>query len=56
MTKFESYSTGNVQIDDEIEEKLSFRICQISTISLFASRYDMPNMRCFPIGGLKKQH
>ena len=56
MTKFGSYSIGIAQIDDEIEEKLIFRICPISTISLLASRYDMSNMRCFPIGGMQKQH
>ena len=56
MTKFGGYSIGIAQIDDEIKEKLNFRICQISTISLLASRFDMTNMCCFPIGGLKKQH
>ena len=56
MTKFGGYSIGIAQIDDEIEEKLNFRICPNSTISLLASRYDMSNMRCFPIGGMKKQH
>ena len=56
MTKFGSYSIGIAQIDDEIEEKLNFRICPNSTISLLASRYDMSNMRCFPIGGMEKQH
>ena len=50
------YSGGIAQIDDEIEEKLTFRICPISIISLLASWYDMSNMRCFPIGGMKKQH
>ena len=50
------YSGGIAQIDDEIEEKLNFRIYPNSTISLLASRYDMSNMRCFPIGGMKKQH
>ena len=56
MTKFGGYSIGIEQIDDEIEEKLNFRICPNSTISLLASRYNMSNMRCFPIGGKKKQH
>ena len=56
MTKFGGYSIGNAQIDDEIEEKLIFRISPKSTISLLASRYDMTNMCCFPIGGMKKQH
>ena len=50
------YSGGIAQIDDEIEEKLNFRICPKSTISLLASRYDMTSMCCFPIGGMKKQH
>ena len=56
MIKFGDYSVGIAQIDDEIEEKFNFRICLKSTISLLASRYDMSNMRCFPIGGMKKQH
>ena len=58
MTKFGGYSIGIAQIDDEIKEKLNFRICPNSTISLLASRYDidMSNMRCFPIVGMKKQH
>ena len=56
MTKFGDYSIGIAQIDDEIEEKLNFRICPKSTISLLASRYDMTNMCCFSIGGMKKQH
>ena len=50
------YSIEIAQIDDEIEEKLNFRICPNSTISLLDSRYDMSIMRCFPIGGMKKQH
>ena len=50
------YSGGIAQIDDEIEEKLNFRNCPNSTISLLASRYDMSDMCCFPIGGMKKQH
>ena len=56
MMNIGGYSIGIAQIDDEIEEKLNFRICPNSTISLLASRYDMSNMRCFPIGGVKKQH
>ena len=47
------YSCGIAQIDYKIEEKLNFRICPGSTISSLASRYDMSNMRCFPIGGMK---
>ena len=53
---YSDYSGGVAQIDDEIEEKLNFRICPKSTISLLASRYDVPIMRCFPIGSMKKQH
>ena len=56
VIKFGDYSGGIAQIDDEIEEKLKFRICPNSTISLVASRYDVPIMRCFPIGSMKKQH
>ena len=56
MTKFGGYSIGIAQIDDEIEEKLNFRICPKSTISLLANRYDTTHMCCFSIGGMKKQH
>ena len=56
VTKFGDYSGGIAQTDDEIEEKISFRICPKSTLSLLPSRYDMPIMRCFPIGSMKKQH
>ena len=56
MTKLGGYSIEIGQIDDEIEEKLNFWNCPKSTISLLASRYGMSNMRCFPIGGMKKQH
>ena len=56
MMKFGGYSGGIAQIDDESKEKLNFRICPNSTISLLASRYDMSSMRCLPIGGMKKQH
>ena len=56
MMKFGGYSTGIAQIDDEIEEKLNFRICPNSSISLLVSRSDMSDMRCFPIGGIKTQH
>ena len=38
------------------EKKMILGICPISTISLFFSRSDMPDMRCFSIGGLKTQH
>ena len=56
MTKFGCYSIGIAQIDDEIKEKLNIRICPNSTISLLVSGSDMLDMRCFPIGGMKKQH
>ena len=56
MTKFGGYLIGNAQIDDGIQEKLNFRICSNSTISLLVSRSDMSNMHYFPIGGMKKQH
>ena len=56
MKKFGGYSIRIAQIDDEIEEKLNFRIYPNSTISPLASMYGMSNMRCFPIGGMKKQH
>ena len=50
------YSGGIAQIDDEIEEKLNFRIFPNFTISPLANRYGMSNMRCFPIGGMNKQY
>ena len=56
MMEFGGYSIGNAQIDDESKEKLNFRICPNSTISLLVSRSDMSDMRCFPIGSMKKQH
>ena len=56
MAKFGGYSIGIAQIGDEIKEKLNFRICPISTISLLVSRSDIPIMRCFSIGGMKKQY
>ena len=56
MTKFGGYSIGIAQSDDKIIEKLNFRIYPISTISLLVSKSDMPNMRCFSIGGMNKQH
>ena len=42
MTKFKKFSI--------------FKICPKSTLSLLASRYDMPIKRCIPIGSMKKQH
>ena len=56
MMKFGRYWIGFPQIDDEIEEKLSFRIYPNATISLLFSRCDMPNLRCFSIDGMKSQH
>ena len=40
----------------KLKKNLIFKICPKSTLSLLASRYDMPTMPCFPIGGMKKQH
>ena len=40
----------------KLKENQFFKNCPKSTLSLLASRYDMPNMRCLPIGGMKKQH
>ena len=54
--KFGGSSIGIAQIDDEFKEQLNFRICPNSTINLLVSRSDMSDMRCFPIGGMKKQH
>ena len=56
MMKFGGYSIAKAKIDDETEEKLKFRICPNSTISLLVSRSDMPDMRCFSSGGMKNQH
>ena len=56
MIKFGGYSIGIAQIDEEIKEKLTFRICPNSTINLLVSRFDMTDMRCFCIGGMKNQH
>ena len=56
MKKFGGYPIGIAQTDDEIKEKLNFRICPNSTISLLVSRSDMSDLRCFPNGGVKKQH
>ena len=54
--RLRDYSGGIAQIDDEIEEKLNFRICPKPTFSLLVSRYDIMNMCCSSIGGMKKQH
>ena len=54
--RLRDYSGEIAQIDDQIKKKLNFRICVNSTISPLASRFDMSKMRCFPIGGMKKQH
>ena len=56
MMKFGDYSIRIAQNDDENKEKITFRICLISTLSLLVSRSDMINMRCFSIGGMKNQH
>ena len=56
MKKIGGYSIGIAQIDDETKEKLNFRICPISTISLLVSRSDMLDTRCFSIGGVESQH
>ena len=56
MKKLGGSSIGIAQIDHEIKEKLNFRNCPNSTISLLVSRSDMSKMRCFPIGRMKKQH
>ena len=53
MMKYGSYWIANAQIDDKIEEKLKFRICPKSTISLMVSKSDMPDMRWFSIVGMK---
>ena len=39
----------------EIEENLNFGFCSNSTINLLVSRSDIPEMRCFSIGGMKNQ-
>ena len=54
--EFGRYSIGIAQIDEENKQKLNFRLCRNSTISLLVSRCDMPNMRCFSIGRMKNQH
>ena len=56
MTKTGGYSTGTAQIDDEIKEKLNFRNCRKSAVSLLVSRSNMPHMRCFSVDGIKNQH
>ena len=53
--KFGCYSIKIAQNDDE-SKKLNFGVCPNSTISLYFSRSDMPDMRCFSIGGMKNQH
>ena len=52
---FGGYLIEIAQIDDEVKEKLNFRICLNSTISLLVTRSDMLHMRCFSIGGIKNQ-
>ena len=50
------YSIGIAQIDDEIDDKLNFRICPNATVSLLVSRSDMHDMRRCSIVGKNKQH
>ena len=52
----EGYPIEIAQIDDEIKEESNFWICPNFTSSVLVSRSDIPNMRCFSIGGIKKQH
>ena len=54
--RLRDYLGGIAQSDDEIEEKLNFRFCTISTISPLVSRSDLLDRRCFRCGGMKKQH
>ena len=56
MMKFGGNSIGIPQIDDEIKEKLTFRIRPELTISLLVSWSDMLNMRCFSNDGMKNQY
>ena len=51
------YSIGIAQIDDEIIEKLNFRISPHSTINLLVSRSVIPNRHTYcSIGGIENQH
>ena len=52
--RLRDYSDGIAQIDDD-NQKLNFRICPNSSISLLLSRSDMSDMRCFSIGGRHEQ-
>ena len=54
--RLRDYSGGIAQIEDEVKQKLNFRICPNPTINLLVSRSDRLDVRCFPIGGMKKQH
>ena len=54
--RLRDYSGGMAQVHDGIKEKLNFRVCPNSTISLLVSWSDMSDMRCFPFGGMKKEH
>ena len=56
MTKFGGYAIGIAQIDHEDLKKLNFRFCPNFTTSPLVSGSDTPNMRCFSIGGMRKQH
>ena len=54
--KIEGYSIGIAQIDDELEDILNFRICPNSNISLLVSSFNMSDMRCCSIGGMKTKY
>ena len=54
--RLRDYSGGIAQIENEVKQKLNFRTFPNPTISLLVSRSDGPDVRCFPIGGMKKQH
>ena len=56
MMTFAGYSNAIAHIDYETKEKIYDRTCPNSNISLLVSRSDMPNMRCFSIGGTRNQH
>ena len=54
--KLEDYLVGIAQVDDRIKEFLKFRSYPKFTINQLVSKSDMLDMRCFPIGGMRKQH
>ena len=53
MMEFGAYSIAIALIDEEIKEKITFRIWPNSTMSLLVSSSDTPDMRCFSFGGMK---